>query len=232
MDRITRKSLKDDRFAAEVTHSVEYIAQHRRQTLIYGGIGVAVVALVVGFILYRNHRENAAHLALAKAFETYRALVTEEDRPGRVTFKTEQAKNDQALKDFQAVVSGFSGSQEAEIARYYVGLVYRDSGKLPEAQKELEGLIGSRQDDVRSLARLTLAEVYAAGGKTEEARKTYEYLIKNPTATVPEPRAQLAMARFLSKQQPDQARQLLLELQKRTGAVAVTAGTMLRDLGQ
>lgn len=232
MDRITRKSLKDDRFAAEVTHSVEFLSAHRRQSLLYGGIGVAVLALVLGIYFYRQHRQTASHDALAKGLETYRALVTEEDRAGRVTFKTEQAKQDQALKDFQAVVSGFSGTTEAKIASYYVGLVYRDLGKLPEAQKQFEQVIAGRQDDVTALARLTLAEVYTANGKPEEARKMYDFLVKNPTDSVPEPRAQLAMARFLEKDQPQQARQLLLELQKRTCPVAVTAGAMLRQLGQ
>ena len=232
MDRITRKSLKGDRFAVEVTHSVEFLSAHRRQSLLYGGIGVAVLALVLGVYFYREHRQSASHNALAKALETYRALVTEEDRPGRVTFKTEQAKQDQALKDFQAVVSGFSGTQEAKVASYYIGLVYRDKGNLPEAQKQLEQVIASRQDDVTSLARLTLAEIYISTGKPEEARKIYDFLIKNPTDSVPEPRAQLAMARFLEKAQPQQARQLLLELEKRPGPVSVTAGTMLRQLGQ
>ena len=70
MDRITRKSLKDDRFAAEVTHSVEFLGAHRRQSLLYGGIGVAVLALVLGVYFYRQHQQTASHDSLAKALET------------------------------------------------------------------------------------------------------------------------------------------------------------------
>jgi TolA-binding protein len=234
MDRITRKSLKDDRFAAEVTHSVEYLSEHRRQALTYGGIALVLLVALVGGYLYYQNRQSAAHEALYKALETYRAVVTEGERPGFVTYRTDQEKNEAALKAFQAVASGYSGAEEARVARYYLGLVYRDMGKLPEAAKELEGFIGGRtdKDEVTSLARLALADIYASEGKTSEARKHYEFLIQNPSTAVPEPRAQLAMARLLQKQQPEEARKLLQELTKRTGVAGVAATTMLRELGQ
>ena len=77
MDRVTRKSLKDDKFAAEVTHSVEYLAGHRRQVTSYGGIAVAVLVVAGGIFLYRQHRSTAANQGLSKALETYHALVTD-----------------------------------------------------------------------------------------------------------------------------------------------------------
>src|SRR2546426_958296 len=107
MDRITRKSLKDDRFASEVTHSVEYIAEHRRQAMIYSGVGIAVLALVLGTFFYRQHRKTAAHRALYQALQTYHALVTDEDRPGRVTFRTAAEKNDKALKQFDGLARDY-----------------------------------------------------------------------------------------------------------------------------
>jgi tetratricopeptide (TPR) repeat protein len=230
MDRITRKSLKDDRFAAEVTHSVEFLARHRRQSLIYGGIALAVVVLVIGMYLYRQNRRSAAHEALYKALETYRALVTEEERPGRVTFRTQQEKNEKALRDFQAVVNDFSGT-EATVAGYYLGLVYRDMGQLDEAQKQLEEVISRNRSEVASLARLALAEVYVAQNKPDQARQQYDHLLKNPTTAVPESRTQLEMARFLGRQDPAEARKLLEELSKRTGTASVAANAMLRELG-
>lgn len=159
MDRITRKSLKTDRFAAEVTHSVEYIAEHRRRVMLYGGIAVAVLAVALGIFFYRQHRRTAAHDALYKALETYRALVTEEERAGRVTFRTAEGKNTKALQQFQEITRNFPGARESKIARYYVGLVYHDMGRTAEAQKQLEQLIGEGQDNVIALARLALADV-------------------------------------------------------------------------
>ena len=80
MDRITRKNLKDDKFAAEVSHSVEYISGHRQQVLRYGGVAAVVLALAVGIFFYRQHRKTLVHQALYKALETHHALVTIENR--------------------------------------------------------------------------------------------------------------------------------------------------------
>jgi len=231
MDRLTRKTLKDDRFAAEVTHSVEYLTEHRRQALLYGGIAAVVLALAAGIYFYRQRRAAAGHEALYKALQTYHALVTDEDRPGRTTFHTAAEKHAQALKDFQALARGFSGRTEGRIGGYYLGLVYHEMGKPAEAQKELESVIGRGHDSVGALARLTLAEIYHAQGKDEEAGKNYQYLIQNPTETVPENRARLALARSLRERNPQEARKLLLELEKRPGPIAAAAGTALRELG-
>ena len=231
MDRITRKSLKDDKFAAEVTHSVEYLTHHRQQAIRYGGAGVAVVALALGIFFYRQHRETAAHQALYKALETYHGLVTEEDRPGRITFKTEAEKLNKSQREFEAIARDFSGATEGRIARYYLGLVYRDEGKAAEAQKQLEQVVAGGKDNISALARLALADLYAAQGKDDEARKAYDYLIKNPTDAVSEGRAQLAMVRYLQPRKPDEARKLLQELIKRPGTVSAAAGMVLRDMG-
>jgi tetratricopeptide (TPR) repeat protein len=232
LDRITRKSLKDDRFAAEVTHGVEFLGAHRRQTLLYGGIGAAVLAVALGIYFYRQNRQAAAHEALFKAMETYHAVVGEEETPGRINFKTDKEKYDKAFKDFEDVANKFSIFREGKVARYYLGLVQHEMGKKAEAQKRLEQVAGESHDDVSALARLALAEFYLAEGKDEEARKQYEYLVKNPTSTVPESRAQLAMARYLKGRNPEEARKLLLELIKRPGPASASAGALLRELGQ
>lgn len=230
MDRITRKSLKDDKFAAEVSHSVEYISGHRQQVLRYGGVAAVVLALAVGIFFYRQHRKTLVHQALYKALETHHALVTDEERPGRVVFKTEAEKNAKAAREFEAITKDFSGTSEAHIARYYLGLVYQDMGKSAEAQKQLEQASKEGPDYSRALARLALADVYIAQGMDDEARKVYEYLMKNPTDAVSEGRAQLAMARYLTSRKPDEARKLLQELIRRPGTISAAAGMILRDL--
>jgi len=233
MDRITRKNLKDDKFAAEVTHSVEYIAGHRRQATLYGGIGVAVLAVALGIFLYWQHRQNAAHQGLYKALETHHALISEDDRPGRVTYKTEEQKTARALVQFSELARNYPRSTEGRMARYYIGVIQFEMGKTAEAQKQLEQVIGEGQDSILALARLSLAEVYVAQGKHDEAGKIYDYLLKQPTDTVSESRVKLAMVRHLqSRNKPEEARKLLMELLKTPGVVAAAAGNMLRELPQ
>lgn len=232
MDRITRKSLKTDRFADEVSHSVEYLAEHRRQTTIYGGIAAAVLLVAAGIFFYWRYSSNAAHEALAKALDTYHAGISEEEVTGRTTFKSEADKNAQSMKDFETVARDYSGREEGKIARYYLGLVHYQMGHTAEAQKRLEQVISERDDNVTALARLTLAEIYVSQGKDDLVRKTYDYLIQHPTDMVPEARAQLALARFLSKRNPQEARKLLMALMQRPTAAAGAAGNLLREMGQ
>jgi len=162
---------------------------------------------------------------------TERGLVTDEERPGRVTFKTETEKNTKALKEFEVVVRDFPRSKEAKIARYYIGLTQFQLGHKDQAQKDLEKLAGEGNDSVGSLARLELADVYSSMGKEEEARKVYDYLIKNPSDMVSENRALLAKAQYLSARNPEEARKLLNDLIRRPGTIAAAAGNVLRELG-
>ncbi len=232
MDRITRKSLKTDRFADEVSHSVEYLSEHRRQMTLYGSIAGAVLLLAAGAFFYWRNTSAAAHEAVAKALDSYHAGISEEEVPGRTTFKTEAEKNAQSLKDFELVARQYSGREEGKLARSYLGLGNYRMGQTAEAQKRLEQVISERDDNVTALARLTLAEIYASQGKDDQARKMYNYLVQHPTDTVPEARAQLALARFLSKRNPQEARKLLMALMQRPTAAAGAAGNLLREMGQ
>lgn len=232
MDRITRKSLKTDKFATEVTQSVEYLAEHRRQAVIYGGAVAAALAIGIGVFFYLQHRRQAVHEALARALVIQRARVSQEEQAIGVSFRTEEEKNAKALQEFEAMARGYPRSKEAKIARYYIGLIQFQAGHTAEAQKHLEKLVGEGHDGVLALARLTLANVYLAQGKEQEARKIYEYLIQNPTELVSENRAQMAMVQYLRSRNPEEARKILLELIKHPGPVAGAAGNMLRELGQ
>lgn len=231
MDRITRKALKDDRFAAEVTHSVEYLSEHRRQALLYGGIGAAVLAAVLGAFFYLRHRDNAAHMALYKALETYHALITEEERPGRITFKTDEERLKQSLKEMEAVMAQHARAREGKVARYYTALILKETGNAAEARKRLEQAVGQGPAEVAALARLELADLHLAQNQPEEARKLLEHLVKNPTSTVPEARARLALANSLKTTKPQEARKILEDLQKRIGPVSIVASGVLREMG-
>ena len=59
MARITRKELKSDKFAQEVGLTVTFFEEHQKDVVRYGGIGVAVLVLIGGFVLYQRH-EHAA----------------------------------------------------------------------------------------------------------------------------------------------------------------------------
>lgn len=231
MDRITRKSLKQDRFTAEVTESVEYISEHRRQAMLYGGIAIVVVALALGIYFFRQYRSNRIHQALATALEIEHGAVNDQDVPGRPTFRTAQEKNSRAIHQFEEVTREYPRTPEGQIARYYIGLIYFDMGRVADAEKQLERVAAEGNDNIPSLARFALAEVYLSERKDEEARKTYEALMKNPTEMVPKSRSQLAMADYLRSRNPEEARKILMELIRTPGPVSSAAGNLLREMG-
>jgi predicted negative regulator of RcsB-dependent stress response len=231
MDRITRKTLKQDRFATEVTESVEYIAEHRRQAMLYGGIVVAVVALALGIYFFREYRTNRIHQLLATALETEHGVVSDQEVPGRPSFRTAQEKNTRALHQFEDLAREYPRSAEGQIARYYIGLVYFDMGRAADAEKQLERVGAEGSGGVPSLARFALAEVYLSERKDDDARKVYEALLKNPTDMVPQSRVQLALADYWRSRNPSEARKILLQLVRSQGPVSGAAGNMLRELG-
>ena len=61
---LTRKEMKQDKFAVEVEHTVDFFAAHRQSTLRYGAIALAVILIVAAvfylwclFVLMRPRRQ-------------------------------------------------------------------------------------------------------------------------------------------------------------------------------
>ena len=59
MDRVTRSKLKTDKFAVEVEHTVEYVAEHRKQVTRYGAIAVVIAIVAAGIWYYRGSQHTA-----------------------------------------------------------------------------------------------------------------------------------------------------------------------------
>src|SRR5262249_7906920 len=108
-------------------------------------------------------------------------------------FPTEQVKDDAALKVFSDLRSKYSGSDEAEIAGYYVGGIQAGQGKLADAEKTLREVAEKGNEQYASLAKLSLAEVYFAQGKVDQGRKIFEDLIAHPTLFVSKDQAQIGL---------------------------------------
>ena len=86
MARLSRKQLKKDRFAEEVGHSVVYVSSHRKQFLIWGALGVALIIGIVSYAGYRRARSADARAEFHKAVNMYHGKVDTEERPGGITF--------------------------------------------------------------------------------------------------------------------------------------------------
>ncbi len=229
MDRITRKELKQDRFAQEVGHTVEFLGEHRKQAIRIGAAALVVIVVIVGFLAWRRYDQRTRSTALANALEIYNASVG--DDPGAVrTFPTAEAKRQESIKAFSDLAARHAGSDEGVIAQYYLGSIAADQGNFAEAEKQLRIAVDEGRGNYSSLAALSLANVYAAEGKTADAEKLLRGLMNKPTEFVSKQQAQLTLGTLLAVSNPQEARKLLEPLRTESGAVSRAAISALANL--
>lgn len=210
MDRITRKELKQDKFAVEVTHTVDFLAEHRAQATRYGIAGLVVVVLVVGFFMWRSHEAAARRAALNAVLELRQAPVgPSQGDPLIRSFPTEQEKIKAVVAAFSDVAVKYSGTEEGTVANFYLGTLAADQGNLTGAEKALTEVIGSGDANYASLAKLSLADVYKSEGKTSEGEKLLRSVVAKPSNFVSKEEATLALGQYLAQTNPAEARKLL-----------------------
>ena len=231
MNRITRKELKRDVFAQEVGHTVEYVERHRRQFILYGSIALAVVLLAAGYYYYSKNQRAARQRELTAAMRVLDAAVgPASPRPTVLSFPTQEARTSAVNKAFTDLATQHKGTREGQMARYFLGTVAADQGKLDEAEKSLVEAAQGGDDNYSSVAKLALAQVLRAKGKTAEAEKLLRGLMAEPTAMVSKEQATIALAQLLAASKPEEARKLLEPLRTQPGAVSRVALTALGSI--
>jgi predicted negative regulator of RcsB-dependent stress response len=228
--RITRKELKTDKFALEVEHTAEFFEEHRTEIFRYGAAVVVVVVLIFGYIWYSRSQQATREQALSKAIQVQEAPVGGLSANGGLTFPTQQAKDDEAIKVFNDLKNKYPGSAEGEIAEYYLGAVQSDQGKLAEAEKSFQNVAKNGNDKFAGLAKLSLAQIYFADGRTSQGESTLRDLMANPTLFVSKEQAQITLARYLMTRNPAEARKLLDPLRTTGGSVGQVAISLYGEL--
>ena len=231
MDRVTRHDLKTDKFVEEVGQTVSFLEEHRQQAIRYGAIALAVVVAAAGTYYYLQSRGAERQQALHQAVATYNARVTPDTREGQRTFPTDAEKDKAIDKELGGLMTKYSGSDEAVVATYLMGVHAADKGKMADAARYLKQASEGGNKDYSSLAKLSLADIYAADGKTADAEKLLRDVMANPTVLVTKEQATLNLARILAKNKPEEARKLLEPLRTVSGAVSRSAIQALTDLG-
>jgi len=233
VDRLTRHDLKTDKFVEEVGQTVHFLGAHRGQAIRYGGIALAVLVLAGAGYFYMQSRRTERQQALYKALDTYNARVMAEAPPAGLKAFKSQAEKDQAVnKELGDLMSKYSGSDEAAIATYLLGISAADQGKTADAERYFKKSAEDAGKDYASLARLSLAEVYASEGKTADAEKVLREIMASPTILVTKEQASLSLARILAQSKPDEARKLLEPLRTATGSISRAAIQAYGEIGQ
>ncbi len=231
MDRISRKDLKTDKFAEEVTHTVEYLGEHRRSLMLWGGIALGVIVIALGVWMWRSHSHTKRQELLTEALRIQNANIgAASGNPLLLTFPTQEERDKAATKAFQEIISKYPSSNEAYISRYYLGIIAADQGRIVDAQKAFEEVAARADKETASLAKMALAHVLRAQNKLPDAEKLLRELIDHPTALVSKEQATITLGRLLADVNPAEARKLLEPLRGSRGPVSRAALNALGEM--
>jgi predicted negative regulator of RcsB-dependent stress response len=228
--RITRKQLKSDKFAQEVGLTVTFFEEHQKEIVRYGAIAAVAGLLFAGYLFYQRKQHGVREEALTKAIQVQEAPVGPTANGGP-SFPTQDAKDRESLRVFTDLRSKYAGSEEGEIAEYYLGAIQADQGKLGEAEKCFQEVAQKGDQDYASLAKLSLAQIYFADGRADLGERTLRELVTKPTIFVSKDQATIMLARFIMQKRPAEARKLLDPLRSVPGAVGQAALAVYGDMG-
>jgi len=228
---LSRKELlKQDQFAVQVGHSVDFLGEHRQQTLLYGGIAIAVALLVWGGFYYRSSQRGAREAALGDAITLTTAPVGQAPPNGATSFATDGSKKDAVTKAFNDIISKYSGSDEAYVSEYYLASMDADGAKLDDARKLYQDVADHAAAGYASLARLSLAQIDIAESRITEGESLFKDLVAHPTDLVSKDQATIAYARAIGPAKPDDARKLLKPLIDAKSDVSPIANQVMADI--
>jgi len=223
--------LRQDQVALKVEEGFSFLTTHRPQTIRYGGVALALAAIVAGTIYYRGYAHGQRQQALADAIQAQNAPVGSAAPNGGLSFPTDVAKHDAIVKAYARVASEYSGSAEGYIAEYTLGAMDAEAGKGADARKKLQDVADHADAGYASLARLSLAQLDFAENKTAEAQALLKDLMDHPTELVSKNQATFTLARGLTATNPAEARKLLVSLASVPGGEANQAAvTALQEL--
>jgi predicted negative regulator of RcsB-dependent stress response len=228
--RISRKELKSDSLVEEVGLTVTFFEEHQKDVIRYGGIAVGVLLVVGGYFLYSGHEHAARQEALGQAIRVQETPVATVSASGGQVFPTQDAKDQASIKAFADLESKYSGSDEAQVAEYYLGCIHSDQGKMAEAEKNFLNVVEHGDKNYASLAKMSLAEVYFSEGKFDQGEKALRDLMANPTVLVSKEQATIALAKHMIGRNNAEARKLLAPIKDGKSSVATIAQMMTAQL--
>lgn len=234
-EKLSHKQVKEmakhDVFQERTMETVDYLTHHKSDVMKYVLGGLAAIALIGGFFWYRSYQHDVRQEKLQALLHIHGATVSPGEAPpfAAKVFKTD-AERDAALRsEFPKFIAEYSGSDEASIASYYLGINLVESGNSAEGEKHLKTAIDSGSP-YSALARIALAQVYHMQNKDAEAVKLVEPLIASPTPLVSKEHAIIEKAKLIIKTNPAEARKLLEPLRTSRSAVSQAAISLLSDV--
>ena len=172
-----RHHLKQNEFAQTTMRVASTLAEHRDRIVVILGVLVALTAVVGGYFWWQGRTSSQADALFGRAMAIGQAQIAPAPTvPGATqtpnTYPTEQARQAAAVQAFQELALAYPSTSTGIAAKYHVGALFLDAGRLPEAEQAFrEVATGAGRSLYGPLARLGLASALSAQAKHDEAIK-------------------------------------------------------------
>jgi len=211
--------------------SVSWLSGHRSGVVRWAIIGVVVLAVVVGGLVFWNMKSAAADSALGTAMDTYDGPLAQPGAPAETgVYNNAKDRSKAANKQFETVAQQYGWLPEGAKAHYFVGITDQELGQTATAETELKIAADSWDRNLSNLAKLALAGIYHQTNRDAQAIDIYNALVTKPSATVSASVAKLDLADlYVAQGKQDQARKLWAEVKDsdKTGAAGQIASEKL-----
>jgi predicted negative regulator of RcsB-dependent stress response len=229
---LTRKALlKQDKFTVEAEHTVNYLSEHRKEAVRYGGIALALIVVIAAVFYYRTSQVSVREQILGEAIALSNAPVGQA-APGGPNFPTQEAKDTAVTKAFTKLAADYNGTKEGYIAEYFLAAEALDAGKVDDARKKDQDVADHADANYASLAKLALAQLDFAENKTADAEVLLKGLMDHPTDLVSKAQATFTFANIIAPTRPEEARKLYTQLAGEKSDVSQMALTAMGNLPQ
>ena len=227
MATYTRQELKHDKFVDATRSSFDWVDANRSRVITFSIIVVALVAIIVGGLIFYHSRNQLAMSELGTGIQTYQASIRPAGTPPDPTQESYASSAERAKaanQQFVMVAQKFGWTEAGQDARYYAGITYADLGENASAEDYFKKAEGGRKE-IAALSKLALASLYRSTGRNAQAIELYQELIQKPTTTVPANIAQLQLASLYDQTDPAQAKKIYAQIKDadKTGAAGQIA---------
>ncbi|HEX9689159.1 MAG TPA: tetratricopeptide repeat protein [Thermoanaerobaculia bacterium] len=183
MARITRKELKRNELVESFGRTVDYVSHHRRGAFEALAAAAAVLAIAVGFFLFRGWRERQAGRDLSAALEILETRLAGDPTVATAarTFPTAADREREATKHLKAA-SEKGGTAAGRAAQVIL------AARAEKPTQSTESLAKAARDghaEVAAAAEIDAARLLAAQGKNTEAIDRLKRAIESPKSVAP-----------------------------------------------
>jgi len=166
--KVTRKQLlkEPDEFISTTGKVLQFLRAHQKQMVLYGMVGLALLAAGSAVYLYIHWQENKALAIQEQAYQLYQDAFRQGGSP-----EAEKENYRRALEKFREVRSVYRWGKAAEVSQVYIGNCYY---ALKEYDQAIAAYTLCLKGPFQSMARNGLGYCYEAKGDYAKAVENYQ----------------------------------------------------------